>query len=130
MPLLPIVSLFLTSSANGYVNLGYMLITTTTRCLTVLLTICSAWFSNVDYLAGGGGGAGAKTLGRKDATKQATEPRMAVNEGVYAHLYDLSHFLSSFFEIIRVINSRKILTLLSIYLSIYLSISLSIYLAL
>ncbi|KAF9133824.1 hypothetical protein BGW39_008867 [Mortierella sp. 14UC] len=30
--------------------------------------------------------AGAKTLGRKDATKQASEPRMAVNEGVYAHL--------------------------------------------
>ncbi|KAF9363199.1 hypothetical protein BGX34_004663 [Mortierella sp. NVP85] len=30
--------------------------------------------------------AGAKTLGRKDSAKQATEPRMAVDEGVYAHL--------------------------------------------
>ncbi|KAF9183841.1 hypothetical protein BGZ51_001983 [Haplosporangium sp. Z 767] len=30
--------------------------------------------------------AGAKTLGRKDPSKQATEPRMAVEEGVLAHL--------------------------------------------
>ncbi|KAG0304087.1 hypothetical protein BGZ98_005943 [Dissophora globulifera] len=30
--------------------------------------------------------AGAKTLGRKDPTKQATGPRMAVEEGVHAHL--------------------------------------------
>ncbi|KAF9900717.1 hypothetical protein BX616_002520, partial [Lobosporangium transversale] len=30
--------------------------------------------------------AGAKTLGRKDPAKQATEPRMAVEEGVLAHL--------------------------------------------
>src|SRR5690606_17168053 len=30
--------------------------------------------------------AGAKTLGRKNVNKLATEPRMAVEEGVYAHL--------------------------------------------
>ncbi|KAF9112204.1 hypothetical protein BGX27_003805 [Mortierella sp. AM989] len=30
--------------------------------------------------------AGAKTLGRKDPAKQATEPRLAVDEGVLAHL--------------------------------------------
>lgn len=30
--------------------------------------------------------AGAKTLGRKDPSKQASEPRMAVEEGVYSHL--------------------------------------------
>lgn len=39
------------------------------------------------FLAPYGVRAGAKTLGRKDPTKQATEPRMAVNEGVHSHLY-------------------------------------------
>lgn len=30
--------------------------------------------------------AGAKTLGRKDPTKQATRPRVNPEEGVFAHL--------------------------------------------
>lgn len=52
----------------------------------VVLIICSAaLLMNIGRLAPYGVRAGAKTLGRKDVTKQATEPRMAVNEGVFAH---------------------------------------------